>query len=224
MDDSDSDFQAEDDDDKGEGPSIGVRKSNVQSRSKTSAKKSAGPPVVGGFFKCGSCDKQATYVSSLYLSQSYVSTVETGRLSNRFRLSHRPNTLPLTRTMTVSTSAISAPKLPVLPTTSSPPESDLQLRGRRLPREGLYGILLLLEPEPYEPSGRLLTSASPLFVVPQIVHYEEKKRIPTLIDTCIQIIATHVEDVESLGEDLGPKNLARVSIYPPIIFSSRYSC
>jgi hypothetical protein len=64
-----SDLEFEDDeDDKGEGPSIGVRKSNVQSRSKTTAKQSAGPPAVGGFFKCGSCDKQATYVSPILLS------------------------------------------------------------------------------------------------------------------------------------------------------------
>jgi hypothetical protein len=68
-----SDLEFEDDeDDKGEGPSIGVRKSNVQSRSKTTAKQSAGPPAVGGFFKCGSCDKQATYVSPILLSWSRV--------------------------------------------------------------------------------------------------------------------------------------------------------
>lgn len=53
-----------------------------------------------------------------------------------------------------------------------------------------------------------LDAPSPLSL--QIVHYEARDRVPLLTDICISIVASHVEDVDSLG-DIGPDNMRKVN-------------
>jgi hypothetical protein len=45
----------------------------------------------------------------------------------------------------------------------------------------------------------------PMCLHMQIIHYEEKARILTLKDICIELIARNVDDVDSLG-DIGGKS------------------
>lgn len=54
----------------------------------------------------------------------------------------------------------------------------------------------------------------------QIVHYEARDRVPLLTDICISIVASHVEDVDSLG-DIGPDNMRKVN---NIICKNRKMC
>lgn len=56
--------------------------------------------------------------------------------------------------------------------------------------------------------------------LPQIVHYEERERIPALTDICISLVARYAEDMESLG-DIGSVNMKKVN---NIICKSRKMC
>ena len=44
----------------------------------------------------------------------------------------------------------------------------------------------------------------------KIVNFEEKDRVDTLAQLCIQVVTKYIEDVEALG-DIGPNNMDTIS-------------